>query len=273
MATTWIYATLTSIGTSTTETQLNGTSPVSLPESARSIRRIMPITAVVTPTAAETVIAQITLKSDDFPVVPYNVLAPIAPASLAKAGFCLTSKTEMWPVNANVSGGAKLNVYGTALVANTAAPYLGCAIEVSTHALPGIPRTMAKLGTVTSTGTTAAATVAGTAYTFTGGTRLKEVYGVVVPATVAAVKPCAGHFKIESTEFDPNVPVTYPFSGPQGALSTDATTPSNIQPIINIAKFPCDIGIKKSLTRIQDYCVTTLVSSSAGNFITGILYT
>ncbi len=271
MAITWMFASHTSLGTSTTKTQLNGGSDLNLPEVTRCIRSIIPVTDIDTPTAAQAVYPKIELESNDFTVNPYAVLGPVIGASLGANGANFGSLPERFPVGANCPGGAKLKVYGTALVANTSAPTAGVGIEISTDPAPN-PRVKAAMGTITSTGTATGA-VSGTAYTFTGGQRLIEAYGAIGATTVAAKESCNGYFKFESTEFNPNVPLHVPIQPMGSGLSLDAAgTASNIEFMSKMIRCSVDIGIKPALTRIQDYAVFGAVPGTAGYFVTGVLF-
>lgn len=271
MAITWMFATHTSLGTSTTKTLLNGGAVLNLPEQARCIRSIIPVTDIDTPTAAQAVYPKIELESDDFIINPYAVLGPVIGASLGGNFGNFGSLPERFPVNANCPGGAKLRAYGTALVANTSAPTAGIGIEISTDPAP-LPRVKGVMGTITSTGTATGA-VSGTAYTFTGGNKLIEAYGAIGATTVAAKESVNGYFKFESTEFTPNLPVQVPICPMGSGLSLDAAgTASNVEFMAKMIRCSVDIGIKPALTRIQDYAVFGAVPGTAGYFVTGVLY-
>lgn len=260
----------TSLGTSTVKTLLNGGANIKLPERARSIVAIRPYLAVDTPTAGQTVWAKVTLESDDFKITPYEVLGGVAGSTLAKAGICLATLPEIWPVNCPVSGGSELKVYGTALVANTAAPYLGVEIVIS-DLPPRAPQVHAKMGTLTDTGTSAGE-VAGTAYTFTGGRKLIEVYGLAAKTTVAATEALAGYFRFESSEFEPPFPVKVAAEPIHGAVSTDATTASNTAFVLKIRRGKVDLRIAPNSTTVQDYFDVELAPATTGKFVTGVLY-
>jgi hypothetical protein len=264
-------ATATSLGTSTTKTQLNGGNDVTLPATAKSILAVVPYLCHVTPTAGEPCWAKLELESDDFSVVPYAVLAQPVGSMLGKSGFTSAGPLSgvRWPVNCPVGGGDKLKVYGTALTANTVAPYMGAAIVVS-DALPASPQLRAKVGTVTDTGT-AAGEVAGTSYSFTGGRKVVELFGAVVGTTVAASKPIVGYFRMESSEFYPPFPVKFPCEPIQGRIATDATTASAQEVVPGVSRFPVDINVR-SPTTVQDYFNLELALTTTGKFVTGVMF-
>lgn len=264
-------ATLTSLGTGTAKTRLNGDKAVKLAEGARTLVGIKPYLFVETVTAAEPTIAKIEVESDDVQLKPYEILANVVGSSLGKLGITVGSMTEFWPIFAKLKGGESINIYGTALNANTSAPFAGCMAIISDEPLWAIEKQKkAKMGTLTSTGT-AAAEVNGTPYSITGVRKLREVFGAVVPTTVAASKGFTGYFKYVSSEFEPPFPKKYPLPPIHAALSTDATTASNANPITQIMRERDDIVMKPSQTTIADYFNLERSVTTAGKFVSGII--
>lgn len=263
-------ATGTSLGTGTTKTRLNGDKNVKLPEAARQIVAVKPYLSIDTPTTLQSVWGQLSLESDDFKITPYQVLAGIIGSSIDKAGVNIGTLPETWPVNVEIPGGGELKVYGTALVANTAAPQMGCEIIISDRR-PTVPQVRAKMGTITSTGT-AAAEVEGTAFSFTGGRRLIEIYGGVSLTTVATTVGVSGYFRFQSSEFRPPFPTKVAFAPINGALITDATTPSALASVTHINRGRLSIGIAPAQTTVQDYCNLEQAPGTAGKFVTGVLF-
>lgn len=254
----------TGLGTGTTKTQLGGADVV-LPAWAKSVLAILPNVTIDVPTAAESVITNCVLESDDFPVSPFEVLnAPIGAVLGATTGT-FAAKTEKYAVGAPCKGGDRLRVYGTALVANTAAPTMGCGVVVS-DMMPGHKPQHAKLGTLTSSGTTATSDVAGTAYQFVGGRRIKELIGVFGHTTVAAASAVNGYIKYSSSEFIQSTPLKLPLNPISAGLST--LVPTFID---GVSRAQVDVPIS-SPTRIQDYLYMGLAPTVAGNFVSGVVY-
>jgi len=226
---------------------------------------------VDTPTAGETISAELTLESDDFDIVPYTVLAGVVGSSLGKAGVALGSKLQTYPVNASVRGGGELKVYGTALAPNTVAPMMGCEIIISDQP-PQAPRVKAKIGTLTNVQNVGTET-AGTPYTITGCTKLIEVYGSIWKTIVGATEGVGGFIRFSSPEMTPPFPVKVIVEPLHGALSTDATTASNLAPVVDIARRKVDLNIKPAQTTFSDYCYLEGSANlgTAGRFISGVL--
>ncbi|MBS7252230.1 MAG: hypothetical protein KIH08_16825 [Candidatus Freyarchaeota archaeon] len=255
----------TSLGTGTTKTQLGG-QDITLPADAKCIVGIVPYICSVTPTAGEAVIAKCELESDDFTIQPYAVPFPPIAGHLSTAGNAehFVPPLKVWEVYCPVKGGDRLRVYGTALASNTVAPYAGCGIIISDQ-MPEKPQVKAKMGTLTSTGTTVGE-VAGTAYTFTGGTNIIGVYGIVVNATVSASKPYIGYIRLSSSEFEKAFPMKFPVQ----PLATGLGAEINCA-LSDVIVHRVDMPIK-SPTTIQDYFKLEVGLTTAGKFVTGVLY-
>ena len=261
--------TSSSLGTGTTKTQINGAAALVLPADCKSILAVIPEISVTTPTAAEFVAAKLELESDDFQIIPYAILFPTAASQLGKGGLTIVTNAHKWPVNVRVNGGDRIKGYGTALVANTSAP-LGSASLILSDMPVAETKIHGSVGTLTATGTGTGET-AGTAYTFTGGTKLIEVYGVIHSTTVAAAKPMIGYVRFSSSEFAKSVPMRFMVRTAQAAISTDATTASQIHAVTQILRYNVDVGLK-SPTTIQDYYNLEQAVTTAGKFVTGTLW-
>jgi len=95
----------------TTKTLLGGDT-LKLPADARSILAVIPyLSSPGGPTAGEPIAASLTLESDDFPVMPYEVLAQPVGSSLGKSGVQPQFEAPKWPVNISVPGGSELSIY------------------------------------------------------------------------------------------------------------------------------------------------------------------
>lgn len=255
----------TSLGTSTTKTQLGG-ADIILPAWAKSILAVIPVGVIDTVTAAQSLVSKFELESDDFDVSPYQVEpAPVAGLLGASGGSLFTGKAEKYPCGAICNGGDRLRAYMTALVANTSAPYGGAGIVISDQPA-GHPQRKSKMGTVTSTGTSASADVAGTAYTFTGGHRITELFGSVTGTTVAAADGIIAYMKYMSNEFVRSAPLKLPLNGLSGGLGT-----LTIAFVDGTSRAPVDVPIS-SPTTIQDYLYMGLAPGTAGYFVSGVMF-
>lgn len=254
----------TSVGTATAKTQLGG--DLTLPAWARNIWGIMPQGILNVITAAETMILACLLESDDFSVAPFECLAAPEGATLgASGGGHYQGRQEKYAVGCPVAGGSRLRVYGQALVANTAAPVMGAGVVVSDQN-PGHVQKHAKLGTATTTGTTATADVAGTAYRIVGGSKITELLGILGGTTVAGGDALGGYLKFSSSEFLQNTPLKLPLNVIPTGLAT-----LQIAFIDGVSRAPVSVGVR-SPTTIQDYLYMPLAPGAAGNFISGVVY-
>lgn len=254
----------TSLGTGLTKTLIGGKSLI-LPEWARSIVAIIPIVTIDVPTAGESVIAKCTLESEDFTVGPFEVLASPISACLGATIAPSIAEPERYLVNCPVPGGAKLDVYGEALVANTSAPVMSCAVIVSSEPPTGKQR-FAKMGSLTSTGTVASTDVAGTPYSFSKGHEIVEVFGVVAPDTVAAADALTGYIRFASSEFARSAPLKMPFTPIPGGLSTIFSTKLD-----GVSRLPVRIPLEVGQKNISDYLYMDLAPAAAGSWVSGVI--
>ncbi len=256
----------TSLGTGTAKTKL-GAANVILPAWAKSILAVIPVGVIDTVTAAQSLITSCELESDDVPINPYQVLpAPIAGLLGASGGGLFAGKAEQYAVGCPVNGGEQIAVSMTALVLNTSAPYGGAALVIS-NMPAGHAQRHAKIGTLTSTGTTASSDVAGTRYNFSGAKHIVELIGAVVPTTVAAADGILGYIKYTSNEFDQAVPLKLPVNPIAGGLGT-----LNISFIDGVSRAPVDVPVSPGQVNIQDYLYMGLAPGTAGNFVDGVIY-
>ena len=255
----------TGLGTGTTKTLLGGGNYV-LPAWARSIVAVIPIVNIDVPTVSESVLAKLSVESEDFNCSPFEVLAAPLTSCLGATVAPFVAKPEKYLMNCPVNGGDQMQLYGTALVANTAAPVMSCAIVMSSNP-PMNPQRFAKMGTLTSTGTTASTEVAGTLYSFSKAHKIIEVFGAVVPDTVAAGDALAGFFRFWSTEFLQPTPLKMPFNPVPGGLSTIFSTKLD-----GVSRYPVEVETQPGQVNIQDYVYLDLAPAAAGNFVTGMIF-
>jgi hypothetical protein len=259
-------ATYTSLGTGTTEQTLHAGKELTIPSNARQIVAIQPIVAPVTPTAAEPVMAQVSLDSDDLPLKPCTfATAPIQPL-LGTTGGLVMPNQPVYAINMPCAGGEKITVKGKATVANTVAPYMGVAVYYDTDP-PTLPILHGKTGTLTGTGTAVAEVPDANAMSINGGTVLELAYGVVGLTTIAASKPYIGRGKISSSDLSPPFPSDFPIAPVGPVLSTAgiATSPDIMFADIGLA---LKQNATLTLSHFLDLALTT-----EGKFQLGVIYT
>ena len=255
----------TSLGTGTTKILLGGANLV-LPDWARSIVEVRPVVNIDVPTVSESVLAKLILESDDFNIGPYEVLAAPLSSCLGATVAPFAAKPEVYPVNCPVNGG-QLKIYGQALVANTAAPVMSCTIVVSSEPPKG-PQYFAKMGTLTTSGTTASTEVAGTQYQFSKGNKIVELFGVLVPAATAAADAMLGYIRYSSSEFTHVTPSKLEINPIPGGLSSIYSTKLD-----GVSRQKVSIPLNPGQTNIQDYLYMDLAPVGAGNFVSGVMFT
>ena len=255
----------TSLGTGTTKTLLGG-SNLTLPDWARSIVSVKPVVNIAVPTVSESVLAQLILESDDFNIGPYEVLAAPISACLGTTIAPFVGAPEVYPVNCPVDGG-QLKVYGKALVANTTAPTMSCSIKISS-APPVGPQHFAKMGTLTSSGTTASTEVAGTPYQFSKAVRITELMGCYVPDTIEAADDVTGYIRYSSSEFSHVTPAKLELHALPGGLSTIFASKLD-----GVSREPVSIPVNGGQTNIQDNLYMDTAPVAAGNWISGVMFT
>ena len=254
----------TSLGTGTDKTLLGGANLV-LPDWAKSIVDVRPIVNIDVPTVSESVLAKLILESDDFNIGPYEVLASPISSCLGATIAPFVASPEVYPVNCPVEGG-QLKIYGQALVANTAAPVMSCSVKISSEPPRG-PQYFAKMGTLTASGTTASTEVAGTQYQFSKGKRITEMFGALVPDTIAAGDALSGYIRYSSSEFSHVTPSKLELNPCVGGLSTIFSTK-----IDGVSRQKVSIPLNAGQTNIQDYLYMDLAPAAAGNFVSGVMF-
>lgn len=259
------YAEMTSLGTSNAKTQLNSGNNLILPAWARTILAVIPIAMSDTPTANKPVIPQLVLESDDFNVQPFEVLgAPLTGPIASNPGQ--VGKSERWILNCPVHGGDQLKIYGKNLQADgTAAPYMGCAIIVSDQPPQGA-QSHARMGTLTATGA-AATDVAGTAYNFSGGRAIKEIFGTLVFNAQAADEGYLGYTRYASSEFTHPTPLKLPLEALCGA---DTAAAGSMCP--GVSRVKVDVPVQPGPVTINDYNRIILAGAATGLWISGVVY-
>lgn len=263
-----IVADGTSLGTGTTKTQLHGGNNLTMPAWTQCIESITPwLLQGTTIAATQYLAAKFTVESDDVACTPYNIVPYHQQSSLQGVATQVAGKhppLETFDCNIPLHGGEDMKLYGTMLLANTAASYGGATLAITDAKLDR--QLFAEVGTATSTGTTAATEVAGTAYTINGAENIVEVYGHVGATTVVAAKPVTGYIRLESSDFKAAVPCKFEFQAQGSGLSTTITSYSP-----GVIRYKVDIPTQKSCT-IKDYFYGNTISTTAGSWISGVLF-
>lgn len=259
-----------SLGAGTTKTLISPSSGLFMPSDAKALLAVKLTMADITSTTIQSISARLDVESADVRnMSPFEVLfAPIG------AILGITANTfsgmEMYRINAPLNGGEALNIYGTALVANTIAPEAMAHLIVSNdhRDLQGMVQKHAKLGTCTAAGTTEDTDVPGTKYSFSGGNRITELIGLFHPVTIAAGDAMIGGIKYTSSEFVDSFPQElplYPWSIGLGATGSVL--------IPGVSRQTVNIPVKPGQVNIQDYLNCGVLPAAAdGRFVDGVIY-
>jgi hypothetical protein len=255
-------STFTSIGTGTTKTKLQ---TVNMPSWVRSILAVIPIMADITTTAAQSILAQVDLESSDCSVNPYQCLASPIGSGLGATYNTLTGK-EKYLVGVTLKGSENIDVFGTALVANTVAPKMGVAVVISDKYSPFKPR-HAKVGTATAMGTAVDTDVPGTAYQISGANRIVELMGMCGSKVIAAGDAILGMIKFTSNELDLNTPLDLPLFPNSFGLGATGSMLLN-----GVSRADVDVPVKSGQVTIRDFLNCIYLPAAAGTFIDGVIY-
>jgi hypothetical protein len=266
----------TGLGTASVPIQLGGKS-VTIPAKAKSLLAVIPhVQAPAGNTAAQPIAASLMLKSNDNGgIVPWQVLLPPIGSSLLKSVAQFRGPNQVYPVNCPVIGGSTIDVYGQTLFNHTIQPWMGVTLLFADF-VPG-PQYHAKIGTFQNTGTAVGEAADPNTLRITSGHLIKEVGGLVVGTTVAALTGILGWFRLASSNYGKQAQgltqmgdMLFMADGPSGQVDTNIQECTYLQRVGNITPLdipiedPCDISIFFDLA---------VALTTTGNFCTHILYT
>lgn len=260
------------LGTGVATTELTPAQGNLMPGDARMLLKVIPLHADITPTTVQSINTQLEIRSSDIlNISPYFVLFPPISAGLGATYNTLTGK-ETWDINAPLTGGENYHAFATPLVANAVAPQAMAHFLISNDPkdYAPAPQYHSKLGTLTATGTTANADVAGTPYSINGVQfGVTEIFGIVHPKTIAAGDAILGQIKMVSSDFRDAYYEMCPVYAQSFGLGATGSflTPGVSRQKVNIPK-------KAGITQVnlQDYLRLSLLPASAGSFISGVVY-
>ena len=226
----------TTLGTGTTEARLNSDSPLQVPEGINNIAAAVPYfvpTGVFTPD--ESYLIRVRMQSNDIAIEPCRFMMP--GVNTGDAAFASVQAPMLKSYEMNISGSrnespssANINIYGTAMTSNTAAPFLGCELLYSTGSTGSqqywdTPDSISTGGTTIDTRTTL------NTVTITGGSEITSLGMTVTPTTAAASTHDVGEAEFASSSFQVPFPYKFPiapsFSG-LGSAAAQLTNPAGL---------------------------------------------
>ncbi len=253
-----------------TKVQLGAKSAV-LPGDAKALKQIHTLHAAAGMTTIQSLSIKYEIESSDLKnVTPYEVLGAPTGAGLVASTAIPSPFTGMehYDVEVECRGSDQVNVYGTSLVDATIEPEALAYLFVDTN-MPAMQQRHAKMGTMTTI-TGADADVAGTKYTFSGGSRIVELFGAVHFKTLASLDALLGGIKYTSSEFMSSLPQELPIY----PFTAGVTTTNIVAHIPGVSRLKgVDIPLKPGQVAIQDYGNFNLTPATADSaFIDGVIY-
>jgi hypothetical protein len=254
------------------------------PSKAKKIEAIEVIFAASggeTAAQGETAYARITCSDTTANVEPCYLLSdPIGSCVGASAfGGGTVQERAIYPVNIPVNGGETFTVLGAELAAltihgelsvnffynDTGADYNDFEYLGQTHG-----QFHWKIGTYTTTGTGSAAGTAatGTAYTVTGGKKIKVAIGIFQATTVASNTGAQIRFTLTSPDFKSAFPIDFMGRPYPGVLAGAAT----ISVVAYRNVIPVDMDINSPCTVTDATTIYAAGAITAGKWITSIGY-
>ena len=239
----------TTLGTGTTEVRLNDDSPLQVPDGINNIAAAVPYyvpTGVFTPD--ESYIVRVRMQSNDIGIEPCRFMMP--GVNTGDAAFTSVQAPMLKSYEMNISnesqkpakvGGTNINIYGQAMVGNTAAPSLGCELLYST-ASTGQEQYWDTPDSISTGGTTINTRTTLNTITITNGIQITSLGMVVTPTTAAASTHDVGEAEFNSSDFQTPFPQKFPiapsFTG-LGSAANNLTNPAGISQ----QRFPPGEGI------------------------------
>lgn len=238
----------TSLGTSTDEKRLNSDSPIQIPDGINNIAAAVPYfvpTGVFTPD--ESYLIRVRMSSNDIGIEPCRFMMP--GVNTGDAAFTSVQAPMLKSYEMNISnqsqqaniGGSNINIYGQAMVGNTAAPSLGCELMYSTG-LTGQEQYWDTPDSISTGGTTIDTRTKLNTITITNGVEITSLGMVVTPTTAAASTHDVGEAEFNSSDFQTPFPQKFPiapaFTG-LGSAANNLTNPAGISQ----QRFPAGEGI------------------------------
>jgi hypothetical protein len=222
------------------------------------------------------------VESADLGMKDCEVFANPIDSALGATFVQMQDKAPWYPLMQPCNGGEKVQFYGTPQIANTAAPTMECDVLLSDTYPEGYTGQawMQGYGPVQSKvaginyggGPTGTGTAAATAATDAGVTistpkkRIINLFGIVVESTPATVKPVAGQFTVNASEFSIN-PQRWnaePITGQLGATVVGS--------LAHVSEFgPLNLALRAPSTPKGTFTLDVALTTAA-NFEVGYMY-
>lgn len=219
-------------------------------------------------TAAESLLIQFEMTNQSVnSLLPKKVILPPTLGGLGTFAQVTSPILESYRCNTMLQNGATSTFegFGTAQIANTVAPVVGCALHYDELPPNDVEFYYDKPTDETNTGT-AATTVAGNSVTINGGTMLRKLYAAVTAGTVTASESFIGDMQFSSNDFENSLPLKVPIQPISAGLGT-AVSLANL----HMATYNCRMGMKLTTTINTAYRQSEALTAT-GNFIGAVSY-
>lgn len=261
----------TSIGTSVTKTLLNGNAVLTTPNEARNLIGIIPACAPnAALTAAQSMLTKFEVESKAIKdILPKAIVSSPVHGGLSTFTTAMVPALSSYAFNTPLSGNEDVSYYGTALVANTAAPDAWVDVMYSNRR-PNPQREPHVFWDgptdETSTGTAAANGILGQAFTLnaTRQSILRYLYTVLGVGTVTASEAYMATGVISSNDVMTSMPV-------KGSAQPMATGVHTFLEVMQPNNLVHEIWVPaKPTARIQTTLNLTEALTAAGNWYQGV---
>ena len=233
--------------TADTDTAIGG-GAWDIPVWAKSIMSMGLAVQADLPTATQAILCRSNLTSDNLPIQPFEAFAaPLSGILGASGNGPSPGAVEKYDVNLRCNGGERLTGNIRPLTTNTTD--YGSLMYVVSDAVPMEAQRHIKAGTLT-TDTAVSSENPGTQYSISGARNIKQLLGVMAPATVAGSEGMVHRIRFSSNEFAGVSNADLLMNSPQSGLATlqSASIPGGV------SRVDCNIPIQPvSQCNIQDY--------------------
>ena len=268
--TSWDIATPTSLGTSTSKTEINGAQPITKPTQAQTLIEVVPYMASIAAlTAGQTYLTKCIIESNSINLLPKQFIVPPIQGGLGTFASSLTPMIDTVECNTALTQGAtqQFQIYGENYIANTVANKLGVGLHYSTASPTRKEMFYDSVSNETNTGV-AATSVAGENLTINDGAFLETITPVLVNGVVTASESFIGSISVTSNDFENSMPLKVPCQPTSVALGSAASVGLAKQPVYkNI-----HMGLKSSCL-ISNTLTIDEAQTATGNFAVGYGYT
>ena len=269
MSGSWDIASVTSLGTGTAKTQINGGSNLTKPTQATNLVEVVPwIASSGAYTASKPLFVEMAIESNSIDLLPKRVIVPPVQAGLGTFINIVIPLLESYECNTPMIAGStsQFQIYGQSQLAPTVATNLGCSLHYSTTA-PNRPEHFYNKPDDEST-YTSATTTSGNSFTVNNGAWLEDLYATTVATTPTVSESLIGYAEFSSNDFGNSMPLKVPVQPAGAGLAGTLTLPC-----LKLASYHNTHMPMKTSCTINTAYTNDVGQTGTGNFILGVGYT